>query len=141
MMRGFRVWFKRESRWLKDSEFKINANGTISSFGIYTNQEGLIRCDQTGLKDKNGKEVWEGDIVHVERNDSFPSYNQAIIVYEENRGMFMLLYIKPTNPKGILAQVAITSEDRTRMFEQCTGWEIEVIGNEYEHPELTEVGK
>jgi uncharacterized phage protein (TIGR01671 family) len=132
----FRAWDK----W-KNQMVMPNDGDFIGWHGPSNWKECYEVMQFTGLHDKNGKEVWEGDIVHVERNDSFPSYNQAIIVYEENRGMFMLLYTKPTNPKGFLSQVAITSEDRTRMFEQCTGWEIEVIGNEYEHPELTEEGK
>lgn len=92
----------------------------------------------TGLHDKNRKEVWEGDIVHVDRLDSFSSYNKATIIYAENRGSFFLQYTKLANPKGILSMESIHSNDGTVIFDNCTGWDIEVIGNIYENPELTE---
>ena len=91
----------------------------------------------TGLHDKNGKEIWEGDIVNIDRQDSFPSYNKAIIGYGDNYGSFLLQYTKPINPKGVLAQGnSITSNNGKILYGYCTGWEIEVIGNIYEHPEL-----
>jgi uncharacterized phage protein (TIGR01671 family) len=91
----------------------------------------------TGLHDKNGKEIWEGDIVNIDRQDSFPSYNKAIIGYGDNYGSFLLQYTKPINPKGVLAQGnSITSNNGKILYGYCTGWEIEVIGNIYEHPEM-----
>lgn len=91
----------------------------------------------TGRKDKNGKEEYEGDIVAVDRKDSFSLFNRASIIYAENHGSFMLQYTRPIKySEGILAECSITSEDKTILFGNCTGWEIEIIGNTYEHPEL-----
>lgn len=86
----------------------------------------------TGLYDINGTEINEGDIVVVDRKDSFSSYNEAIVTYQENAAAFMLQYTKPVDPDGILADCGMTNKDKTVLFDYCTGWPLEVIGNIYE---------
>lgn len=87
-----------------------------------------IQCDYitigqyTGLKDKNGKEVYEGDIIR-----SFNSCGEAIlhcIVWEEAR--FAALY-KGRNFCSMWIQ-----QDWLDEFDK------EVIGNIYDNPELVE---
>lgn len=91
----------------------------------------------TGQLDKKGKEIWEKSIVSVDRQDSFPSWNKAVVIYADNYGSFLLQYTKPINPNGILADnTGITSEDKTTLFGQMTIWKLEVIGNVVENPEL-----
>lgn len=76
----------------------------------------------TGLKDKNGKEIYEGDIIR-----SFNSCGEAIlhcIVWEEAR--FVALY-KGRNLCSMWIQ-----QDWLDEFDK------EVIGNIYDNPELVE---
>ncbi len=66
----------------------------------------------TGLKDKNGKEIYEGDIV----NKNMPTE----VIYQ--KGSYCIWY------QGYLFA----------LNERLTESEIEVIGNKYENPELME---
>jgi hypothetical protein len=62
----FRAWINSEKRMVYDS-FSVNANGEISTWGIFAH---VIVMQFTGLHDKNGKEIYEGDIVEYENNNA-----------------------------------------------------------------------
>lgn len=87
----------------------------------------------TGLTDKNGKEIYEGDIVTVDRKDSFDKYNEAIIVF--GVGSFLLEYTRKAPKGSILIQEATIKSDDTTVYDRITSWDIEVIGNIYEKEE------
>lgn len=73
----------------------------------------------TGLNDKNGKEIYEGDIVKVFTNKE---WRIGIIIYEHSG-----FTIDVTNNKEL-------EYGRTSIIENLT----EVIGNIYDNPELLE---
>ena len=93
-------------------------------FDIYVGEVEIMQY--TGLKDKNGKEIYEGDIVAFEDSDGGYEYpdlvvNTGIVEYGELGFYF-------TN------RVAVEMDDFYIKDGRCD--DIEVIGNIYENPEL-----
>lgn len=71
----------------------------------------------TELKDKNNKEIYEGDIVKLRNNHGI-----GVVKYYDEWGAFVVEYVK-SKPLVVLG-MSYYKED------------IEVIGNIYENPEL-----
>ena len=93
--------------------------------------KGVILMQSTELKDKNGVEIYEGDIVSFDDSDGGYEYqdvvrNTGIVKYGELGFYF-------TN------RVAVEMDDFYIKDGRCDG--IEVIGNIYENPELLEEKK
>lgn len=85
-------------------------------------KEVLIKRQYMGLKDKNGKEIYEGDIVKVFTKGK---WRIGKVIYEHS-----VFTIDVTNNKEL-------EYGRTSIIEKL----VEVIGNIYENPELIEVSK
>jgi len=89
----------------------------------------------TGLHDKNGKEIWEGDIVAIRRENDGTwesgDCERAEIEYYGEYGAFVLTIYTVFGGEGYESLVG--SEVGKYYRER-----IEVIGNIYENPELLE---
>lgn len=121
----FRVWDKlykvmREVLSIDLEKKKVICPPRGHEFSEWYNQHlsfnEVLPLQYTGLKDKNGKEIYEGDI--------FRTYLRHVAVVEwSNDGRFL----------GFTAERDIIYVDMVPA--------IEVIGNIYENPELLEEGK
>lgn len=91
----------------------------------------FLQC--TGLKDRNGKLIYEGDIVKSEeypfKNDDKYNYS-AEICWAKGSAQFFYYVFKNKD-----AEVVGRSTGNTGSLEE---YEWEVIGNIYENPELAE---
>ena len=78
-------------------------------------------CAFTGLKDKNGKLIWENDIAQY-RDCTVENY---VIAWESDKACFEY------------QQYGCSIMN----FDELSGMEAEVIGNIFDNPELLEVGE
>lgn len=110
----FRGYSKRFERWLHG--FLVTDN-VIREFGILDGGHEVLYIGQyTGLKDKNGKKIFEDDIVKDNYDDKIYS-----IVFDED-----------------CSQMILSGEFEDYSFYNISPSRIEVIGNIYDNPELLE---
>lgn len=118
-----------EDRYLFKAKRKDNGEWVVGSyinggFIIKTNHTECVDifentiCQCTGLKDKNGKLIWENDIVNTQ-------CGKAIVVWD--KAEWRIKWIKD----------AIWRKD-LHFWTNEDDWKCEVIGNIFDNPELLE---
>ena len=102
---------------------KVGEDGCLRFVAFEVDPSTICQC--TGLKDKNGKLIWENDIMVAHLDDSFPEDTTYARVVWNNNGFC-------TKEQG--------SEDISPLdkFDQEY---FEVCGNIFDNPELLEVGE
>ena len=127
----FRGKCKNSGKWVEGDLRQDKDIGTsyISGYDYYTSGEGLQRDpfeyevipesvgQYTGLTDKNGTKIFEGDIVRW--TDSAGTTNNFIVTWDNHKAMFYL------HSWGYSVDLC-----------DCCAKELAVIGNIYDNPEL-----
>ena len=114
----FRAWDTVGKQWLwitgfETAETSVSDGYTLDGLfhdGDYVGKEGIVLMQYTGLKDKNGKEIYEKDVCKL---DNFT----GVVVFSD--GCFR-----------------ISDGRRTAYFISTDCREVEVIGNVFENGEL-----
>ena len=81
----------------------------------------LVIMQSTGLKDKNGKEIFEGDIVDYKGRE-------AVVKWHGSYASFIYRFVDGLQERG---------SKWDPLFLAC--YHFEILGNIYENPELLEV--
>jgi uncharacterized phage protein (TIGR01671 family) len=123
----FRGWNSNNKRMLgasledKKKFFNIRCDGMVSS------SDKLILMQYVGLKDKNGVEIYEGDIIKEDLDDDI-AYT-FIVEWDTTSAGFIIRKIMSSDCCGRL-------NDECVNYDYCNSSDCIVIGNIYENPEL-----
>lgn len=139
MIPKFRAWDK-DKEWMvydvqdtydglwseRNSDEVNDYYGYASTFQSFTDEEDFNFMQYTGLKDKNGVEIYEGDVINAE-NDMWSEYQTDPIV-----------------EGGVVFESGAFVVSDKYSGEKFTFWvleKIKVIGNIHKNPELLEVAE
>ena len=117
----FRVWNKKTKVWQEKDFHLIGEVMLLQGFPI-AQLEDLEINQYTGLKDKNGKEIYEGDILQFRKKTQIGEViHNWIVIWDEEHARFRTKMGEETN--SVFEQVV-----------RCGNHF--VVGNIYENPEL-----
>jgi uncharacterized phage protein (TIGR01671 family) len=148
----FRAWRPETKEMDYDFGKRCDLQNALDKKGVYSS---WVIMQYTGLTDKNGKEIYEGDILKVKEDGLWGGeYNIAVewVNYDTDNDKWAFWGCVAMKAKEIShpddVTTLMTRGFLTRRFGSCIqlcemtrkGFEIKVIGNIYENPELLKGG-
>ena len=154
----FRAWYKEKNKMFDVAKLDFwggtdEATCDLASrdeelFDIYLYEIELMQF--SGLKDKNGKEIFRGDIVRkyvhlfedhydgytlgfIDSDTTFEGYIYGVVTYVPSRGYVI--------KKKLIEDCIEGGKEKQKGWSQIICRRTEVIGNIHENPELLEVSE
>lgn len=123
----FRAWDKKAKKmWVMyDNQGDLHLGGEIRPICFFWGDEDYILMQYTGLKDKNGKEIYEGDILKSITMDGKVHYEPV----KFDNGCFCKLTKLPDTNKKIWSSLRYHLYKRKLIA-------YEVVGNVFENHDL-----
>lgn len=107
-----------------DGNIWIIDEDDVAGEWIVNNDLNLMQS--TGLRDKNGKEIFEGDIIST--------YTDNLVIQKDN---LLGFYVEVGEKRNYFAETI--DIEYLDLFAKDFGVAVEILGNIYENPELLEV--
>jgi uncharacterized phage protein (TIGR01671 family) len=123
----FRVWDKQQKKYENIPKL-INQKGELVSFVVRDDLSKFYDIEQcTGLKDKNGKLIYEGDICRIKGTYYDCDYQEYLEVDDNEKVESLEKFFGEAMLKGVYSALG------------CDTLQVEVIGNINENADLLEI--
>lgn len=116
----YRIYDEKKNAWVRDLVQFYAGDALV--------KQGHIIQDYTGLKDKNGKEIYEGDYINFSTDNSYPlgdkdiiDWKNQVVHYDDKLACFFFGY-----------------KYEFQMMDKIMPETLEVVGNIFDTPELIE---
>lgn len=120
MIPKYRAWDEETKTMNGMAEIYRNRNQEIE---LRPRDENIILMPSTGLVDKNGKEIFEGDVIST--------YTDNLVIKRDN---LLGFYVEVGEKRNYFAETV--DVEYLDLFAKDFGVAVEIIGNIYENKEL-----
>lgn len=122
-MPKFRAWDKNNNEMIS---WRYLLNGyNLRNVFMRPEMCGLVLMQSTGMKDKNGVDIFEGDLVKITVSNGFDHLEDALSIVKEAK-----------YHSGLICELLSNTLEYRIFDEEATGYQYEIVGNIYENPEL-----